>query len=38
MILSVVIVNIIQTIFETAIFYSKELTYKPTNLDLMFDP
>jgi hypothetical protein len=31
--LSVLIANVIQIIFETAMLYSLEVTFKPTNLD-----
>jgi len=35
--LAIVIANIVQVIFETALAYSIELTFRPTKLDKMID-
>jgi hypothetical protein len=37
-ILAIIISNVVQTVFEAAIAYSVELTFKPTYLDRMQDP
>ena len=37
-VISIVISNFIQVVFEASIAYSVELTYKPTYLDRMQDP
>ena len=37
MITAIVIANIFQVIFETALAYSIEITFKPTKLDKMID-
>lgn len=36
--LAILIGNILQTIFETSMLYSLEVTFKPTNFDKLQDP